>query len=250
VRVAISLVLGFTFASSAAALEFTVVGDQAILSGNADGSELARIRDIASEHRNRIKVIVLRDIGGISSIQTLKAAAELITDHGWRTAVSGYCGGSCAYLFLGGVERHFTDDKPAGFTQVALGGTIVAEESTHQPVRYKGDPYNRGNFLVRPWIKKKTGDRLDEKLLDRILGTNARPRSGFLHFFPSTGLRRKDGVSVFACTGKEDPKTKWEQCEKIAGTDAYKEGIVTSSELVHSNDRPAAAQQSTKKPIQ
>lgn len=238
-RATISLLLGIAFAANAAALEVTVVGDQAILSGDADGSELAKIRDIASEHGNKIKVIVLRDMGGISSTHTLRAAAGLIADHGWLTAASGRCGPSCAYLFLGGVERHFTDDKPVGLTHIALGGTIAPEDSSRQPIRYKGDPTNQGNFLVRPWIKKQTGDRLDDALLDRILGTRAKPATAFLYFFDSNRLRRKDGASVFACTGKEDPKNKWEQCEKIAGTDAYKEGIVTSSKLIRSNDRPA-----------
>ena len=223
------------------ATEAKVVGDQLILSGRASGNELTLVRDAIAEHGDRIKTVILRDHSGRAENTDLMRAADLFAERGWRTAVSGFCGTACSKLFLGGVERHFTDDKSPGQTEVMFGSTTFVKDSfsvVTDRARLQGEGSERHNFEMRQWFKTRTGDRMSDAALDRLFISDGSVR--YLHFFDSKRLGRKDGISVLYCDGKEAPAKRWTECEKVAGIDAYREGIVTSTELVHSNDRPAA----------
>jgi hypothetical protein len=228
-----------SIAGTSLATDVKVVGDQLILSGRASGNELMLVRDAIAEHGDRIKTVILRDHSGRAENTDLMRAADLFAERGWRTAVSGFCGTACSKLFLGGVERHFTDDKSPGQTSVMFGSTTFVEDSKSvvlDRARLQGEGSERHNFLLRQWIKARTGDRISDATLDRLFIPSGEVR--YLHFYDSRRLGRKDGVSMLYCDGKEPPAKRWEMCEKIADTDAYKEGIVTSSVLIRSNDRP------------
>lgn len=229
------------FATSVAATEVKVVGDQLILSGRASGNELALVRDAIAEHGDRIKVVILRDHSGRAENTDLMRAADLFAERGWRTAVSGFCGTACSKLFLGGVERHFTDDKSPAQTSIMFGSTTFVDYSKSMRTdinRRKGEGSDRHNFLLLQWIKTRTGDKISEATLERLFVPGGDIR--YLHFYDPKRLARPDTVSVLYCDGKEEPSKRWADCEKVADTDAYKDGIVTSSELIRSNDRPAA----------
>lgn len=238
---AVYMLLLFAVATPLLATEAKVVGDQLILSGRASGNELVLVRDAIAEHGDRIRVVILRDHSGRTENSDLMRTAELINERGWRTAISGFCGTACAYLFLGGVERHFTDDKSPGQTSVMFGSTNLVGDSRGRPNynNYQADPSASGNFKFRQWIKSRTGGRMSESTLDRLFLPDAGIR--YLHFYDAKRLARKDGASVLYCDGKEAPAKRWAECEKIADLDAYKEGIVTSAELVRANDRSPPA---------
>jgi hypothetical protein len=229
------------FATSLAATEVKVVGDQLILSGRASGNELQLVRDAIAAHGDRIKTVILRDHSGRAENTDLMRAADLFAERGWRTAVSGFCGTACSKLFLGGVERHFTDDKPPAQTSVMFGSSTFIEDSKsviHDINRRQGEGSARHNFEIRRWFKTRTNDKISDATLERLFVSGGDIR--YLHFYDSKRLARKDGVSVLYCDGKEAPAKRWAECEKIADTDAYKDGILTSSELIRSNDRTAA----------
>jgi hypothetical protein len=228
----------FVSALPAFATEAKVVGDQLILSGRASGNELVLIRDAIAEHGDRIGTVILRDHSGRTENTTLMRAAELIGERGWRTAISGFCGTACTYLFLGGTQRHFTDDKSPTRTTLQFGSTNLVDDSkVGRYNSYRADSSPQGNYKYRAWIKGRTGDRMSETMLDRLFIKENEVR--YLHFFDSNRLKRADGVSILLCDGKEPPGKRWEQCEKLTGTDVYKEGLVTSNALIRSNDRPA-----------
>jgi hypothetical protein len=239
-RTPCAVLLGL-FATTLLATEAKVVGDQLILSGRASGNELALVRDAIAEHGDRIKTVILRDHSGRAENTDLMRAADLFAERGWRTAVSGFCGTACSKLFLGGVERQFTDDKPAAQTSVMFGSTTFIKDSFSVKTdrsRLQGEGSERHNFEVRQWFKSRTGDKISEAALDRLFIPDGSVR--YLHFYDSKRLGRKDGVSVLYCDGKEAPAKRWADCEKVADLDAYREGIVTSSDLIRSNDRPSA----------
>lgn len=234
-------ILTALFTTSLAATEAKVVGDQLILSGRASGNELALVRDAIAEHGDRIKTVILRDHSGRAENTDLMRAADLIAERGLRTAVSGFCGTACSKLFLGGVERQFTDDKPVAQTSVMFGSTTFIKDSTSvqtDRARLQGEGSERHNFQMRQWFKSRTSDRISDAALDRLFLSDGSVR--YLHFYDAKRLGRKDGVSVLYCDGKEAPAKRWTECEKIADLDAYREGIVTSSNLIRSNDRPSA----------
>jgi len=238
---AIGAILFCVISTSLPATEATVVGDQLILSGRASDNELVLVRDAIAKHGDRIKVVILRDHSGRAENTDLMRAADLIAERGWRTAVSGFCGTACSKLFLGGVERHFTDDKSTSQTSVMFGSTTFVKDSDSVKTdrsRRGGEGSERHNFLMRQWTQARTGGKVSEATLNRMFPPDGEIR--YLHFYDAKRVTRKDGVSVLFCDGKEAPAKRWQECEKIADTDAYKDGILTSGVLIRSNDRQDA----------
>ena len=76
---------------------------------------------------------------------------------------------------------------------------------------------------------------MSDALLDRVLPLDDR-EPGYLQLYDASRLKRADGVSVMYCLRGANPNRRWQECEKIPGTDVFREGIVTSRELLKSND--------------
>ena len=154
---------------------------------------------------------------------------EAIRDRGWKTAVSGYCFSGCAIVFLGGVERHFTDDKPYLQTQLAF---HAAYNSFAASGARQDSANNAASFTARQWTKKHSGGKLSHAMLDRF---EKLEKTEFVHFFDSRRVPRAGLPTAFVCSHAEpDPKKK---CRPLAGADVYREGIATFAELIRSNDR-------------
>jgi hypothetical protein len=236
-RTAIAGVLLF-LSSAVPAADFKLAGDQLIISGFYDDTELARVRDFVKSDGERIGTVILRDLDsrGVNNIQNMILIAGLFTERGWRTAVSGFCNATCFYLFMGGVERHFTDDKPGLQTRVTIGGTVWLKDSARFTRMEKDKPSTSGNAIRRAWMKQRTDGKLSDELLDKVLPLDDREPS-YLQLYDASRLNRPDGVSVIHCPKGANPSRRWLECTKIAGTDVYREGIVTSRELLRSNDR-------------
>jgi len=216
-------------ATHSGAMEVRMVDRQLIMSGAIDGGELAKLRDVLAEPAaQNVDTVVLRDSPG-GDYWTSQRIAELIRERGWRTAISGYCFSGCALMFLGGRQRHFTDDKPVLQTQLAFHGTYYVVDATGA-VRGELNPVT--TYAARQWMKRHTEGRMSDSMLDRF---ESLPRSDFVHFFDAGRMPRKDQASVFICP--RDKATKDYRCKPIAGTDVYREGIVTNSELLRSADR-------------
>ena len=220
----------------ACAASIAVVGDQLILSGKIDDSELAQFRDATAAHGKTIATVVLRDLRPTGNLlESARMAADYVRDQGWRTAVSGNCTGACAIIFLGGVSRHFTDDKPAGNTRVGLSGWYFTEHT-----RVRG--YAKSDFSpfaarkARRWITDCTQGKISEQVLDLFLPLEWSEASNTVYFYDSRRLKRADGISAFVCNGKNPAHAKVVDCDKVEA-DVYKEGVVTTDELIRSNDR-------------
>lgn len=214
---------------SAAAMDMKVVGDQLIMSGPIDGSELAGLRNLAAERRDAgVRMVVLRDSPG-GNLWTSMRIGEEIRDRGWKTAVSGYCFSGCAVVFLGGVERYFTDDKPYSQTQLAFHAAYNTIEASGTR---QGSVNNSASFTARQWTKKHSGGKLSDAMLDRF---EKLEKTEFVHFFDAQRVPRAGVPSAFVCShAEQDPKKK---CRPLADADVYREGIATSAELIRSNDR-------------
>src|SRR5215831_9315953 len=100
------------------AMELTIHGEQVILSGQVVGNEPARLADALSQVPG-IDTVILRNSSG-GDARAGYRVGELIRVKGLRTAVSGYCYSSCSRMFLGGKNRHFTDDYPPEYTDIGF----------------------------------------------------------------------------------------------------------------------------------
>jgi len=217
-------------ATPVAAMDMKVVGDQLIMSGHVDGNELVKLRDVVADHGDRtINTVILRDSPG-GDLWTATRVGEYIRDKGWRTAVSGHCFSACALMFLGGAERHFTDDKPALLTQIAFHAAYHTADGLRSA---RGSNNPAASHRARVWAKALSGGKLSDAMLDQFEKLD---KTEFIHFFDARRMPRAGQPSVFLCSHAiSDPKQK---CRPIPGTDAYAEGVVTTPVLLRSNDLP------------
>jgi hypothetical protein len=208
-------------ATPAAAMHMQVAGDQIILSGPVAKADDDRLKSLLDENRGKITTIILRDSPGGDAASGY-AIGEMIRASSLRTAVSGYCRSSCSRMFLGGVERQFTDEQPVGKTHVGFHGNYRSDGRLMSEVMPR----------LRAWIIKYSDGKADPALVERW--TNIQNHNGFIYFFDANRLKRSDGVSVFICTGNENKENRFNECEKLPGT-GYELGIFTSTALVKVN---------------
>lgn len=209
--------IGLT-ASSGIAMVVEAIGDQIVMSGPVEYGDNVKLERLLNENP-QITTVILRDsLGG--KLDPGQFVSNMIRTRGLRTAVSGYCASACALMYLGGVERAITNEKPAGLTYIGLHG--ASDSQTHTVLPWKAAE-------LQDWINAYTGNKFDKELLRKIT-KNAR---GLTYIYDSERLRRADKVSVFVCQG--DEKKKPVDCEKIAGMTGYDQGVFTSKELVRVN---------------
>ena len=214
----LSLLLLAVAPPPASAMTMQAAGDQMVLSGPVRPGDGQRFRELLAANPG-VRTVILRDSPGGDAASGYEIG-EHIRQKGLRTALSGYCRSSCSRMFLGGVERGFTDEQRAGKTYVAFHGNY--EES--------GQLMARMVPVLQQWIVTHSDGKADPALVERW--TTLPDRAGFAYFFDSERLRRRDRVSIFLCDGSESRTNRYEQCEKIAGRTGYDLGIFTPMPLL------------------
>lgn len=208
--------------STGGAMDMQVIDGQLILSGAVEGNEYRRIMDRLEQYP-AIDTVILRNSPG-GDANTGYRVGELFRERGLRTAVSGYCNSSCSRMFLGGKERHFTDDYPVGKTWIGF----------HSNYTDEGQIVHGAPARLKTWIMKYSDGKADEALVERWVAIPY--RKGYAYFFDGKRLKRSDGISVFLCSGHEPSGDRFNQCEKIAGKTAFDLGVVTSADIISSRD--------------
>ena len=211
----------------AAAMDMKVVGDQLILSGPIVGNELGHLRHIAAEHGDRIKTVVLRNSASGDAWTSLRVA-EFVRDRGWRTVVSGMCMSGCTIIFMGGVDRHFADENPVARSRLNFHGGYSTVDG---PRTFKGAANPEWTHKGMQWVKERSSGKISDAMVELFIKQDA---NGFVRFLDAARLPNRP--SVFVCVLPEGQRRR--HCEPHAGTDAYREGIVTSSVLIPVNDQP------------
>lgn len=206
------------------AMNLTVNGQQVILSGTVVGDEPARLADALSQVPGIDTVILRNSLGGDAPAGY--RIGELIRVKGLRTAVSGYCYSSCSRMFLGGKNRHFTDDYPPEYTDIGFHG--------HYDSNGRLLPELVQRLGLKSWIIQYSDGKADPALVERWINI---PRSrGMAHFY-HPGLLNHHGVSTFMCQGTETTAQAF-GCEPIPKT-ALDVGVITSLGIVKSHDQVA-----------
>ena len=223
VRAILSLAAILAGSSAAAAMDIKLAGDQLILSGPVVGGDYGRVAGLLGANPDVGTVILRNSPGG--NIQAGYRLGELFRAKGLRTAVSGYCYSSCSRMFLGGRDRRFTDDFPPEATHVGFHGHYGADG------RLRADLVAR--FGLKAWVIRHSDGKADDSLVERWVHIPF--ARGLAHFFPPE-VEPQHGASTYMCRGDEPSPRRFFDCEPIAKS-AVGLGVVTSLELVHSNDQ-------------
>ena len=209
--------------SATSAMAIVKVGDQLILSGPILGDEPDRVGRLLNDNPN-VTTVVLRDSPGGEAVAGYRVG-EMIRSRGLRTAVSGFCYSSCSRMFLGGKVRVFTDDDPPEATDVGFHGH-------YRSGRLDAELVQRLDLF--DWIMKYSDGKADPALVRRWI--NIPVNRGLIHFFHPTRLRGHN-ATTFVCDGSGGRSVF--TCEPEPRS-ALTLGIITSLDVISSNDRRPA----------
>jgi len=207
----------------AQAMELRISGNELHLRGQVLGYEFGQFRELLAEHRE-IDTVVLRDSPGGDG-GTAFRIAEAIRDAGLRTVVAGRCYSACTLMFLGGKSRHFARAPRPEVMYLAFHGAFT--ENIFDP----NAPSQAGRSQVRAWIIERTEGKIDREILDRFL--RGERRAALLYAFDPLQFDLDYGFSLYYCDGSEPRGTMpYQECEKLAGRDAFSLGFVNAEERV------------------
>lgn len=210
------LMLAALAAPPSDAMEFNLVGTTLIMSGPVVGDDLARLIDHLAT--DRVKLVVLHNSPGGDVWNGLRLA-ERIRDKGLPTAVSGRCASACGLIFLGGVQRSFSDGQPLAKTMVGLHGAHNRETKQAMP--------QAGAQLA--WFIRRMSDwKFPSDLVDRTV--YPKDPGDFIYIFhPHRAANQTPSRSVVECLRQADAKAK---CSVIDALDPVEIGVITNLDIV------------------
>ena len=213
---ALAAALALVGAPAAQAMDFHLVDDVLVMSGPVTGNELVEMRNHLAT--GKVKLVLLHESPG-GDLWNGYQVGNKIRSEGLPTTVSGKCESACGLIFLGGVERSFSDGRPISVTMVGLHGAHTTD--TRQPLSALAP---RMAYVIR----SLTGDKYPDDLLKRtVYPHNA--EDIVYSFHPSRF--RQDGTprGVIECLKQPDVSFK---CTMIDGLDALAIGVITRPDVL------------------
>jgi hypothetical protein len=198
----------------AGALTIQAFGDQVALSGPVERGDYERFKAVVERNRFKIGAVVLLDSPGGAAADGF-AIGDLIREKRYPTIAAGGCYSACALIFLGGSERYFAEGADERVF-VAFHGLYFRDGSLAQEV----------TGLNRDWVMRRTDRWIDDGLLRRW--TRFSNQSDFVYFLAPAGTRRH-GAPVLVCQDTQRQGRGSRDCQLIANTDSYREGITTAA---------------------
>ncbi len=214
------MVVGMTLlmaAWSAQGMEFAVHDHAVVMSGSVTGIELRVLESTLDSHPDITTVVLKNSTGG--DARTGYAVGEFIRERKLNTALSGYCISSCSRMFLGGVQRQYSNDQPLEKTFVGLHGNY-ANDGTLQAGRMG---------YLKDWIIKYSDGKANPDLVEQWV--HIANHHGYAAFYHRDATILPGTQKVLLCQGTEDRKKRQEQCAKPAMGDALANGIVTTWDI-------------------
>ena len=183
------------------------------LSFQENNHDFSVIKKMISENPH-IKTLNLENFTGGSTI-TAGLLYELVSEKGLSTTVTGSCASACAWLFLAGRNRSFSDRAVQQRPQIGY----------HKPMHAFGGMTVSGQDEWTTWaIRKGTEGRFDPALLKIYL--NFETGKDMIWFRPVA-----DDPNILVCRNLENKRA----CRNWTGsnTDAIKSGILTTNSRFH-----------------
>jgi hypothetical protein len=200
------------------AMDFDVRGTAVVMSGPVTGIEMRVLASTLSSNPGITTVVLKNSTGG--DARTGYAVGEFIREHALNTAVSGYCISSCSRMFLGGKERHYSDDQPLEKTFVGFHGNYA----------------DNGNLLtqrmasLKAWVIKYSDNQANPDLVEEWV--HIPDHHGYAAFYHRDATVLPGSQKVMLCQGTEERGKRQEQCAKPEKGDALANGIVTSWDVL------------------
>lgn len=199
--------------SAGHAMAFRLFGSTLVMSGPVAGEDLARFKDQMAT--GQVKRVVLHESPG-GDLWSGQRLAHEIRDAGLPTAVSGKCQSSCGLIFLGGVERSFSDGRPLAESMVSLHGAHHAQSKLLMP-----EMGARMAYL----IQTLTSEHFPRALLERIAYPK-HPDNAVFVFHPQRFAGKPQGV--MECLRQDDGTFN---CRMNEAMDAVSTGVITRTEI-------------------
>jgi hypothetical protein len=203
--------------STAQAMEVEVRGQAVLMSGPVTGIELRVLAGTLESHPDITTVVLKNSHGG--DARTGYAVGEYIRAHKLNTALSGFCISSCSRMFLGGVQRQYSDEQPLDKTYVGLHGNYAADGSLQA---------GRMGYL-KDWVIKYSDGKANPDLVEQWV--HIPDHHGYIAFYHRDATILPGTQKVMLCQGTEDRGKRQEQCAKPEMGDALANGIVTTWEM-------------------
>jgi hypothetical protein len=198
------------------AMDFKLIGSTLVMSGPVIGDDLARLKDQLAT--KAVKLIVLHESAGGDLWNGLHVG-ERIREEGLPTAVSGKCESACGLIFLGGVQRSFSDGRSLAKSMIGLHGAFNRETKEAMPSMGAKMAY---------FMRRMTDNKYPSELAERTVYPKD-PRNFIFFFHPK---RFKDAVKpkgVMECEVQADAKFK---CTMLGDADALSFGVISDLSVV------------------
>ena len=215
-RLMTSLVL-LAVAFTAQAMDVEVRGQAVLMSGPVTGIELRVLESTLEGHPDITTVVLKNSHGG--DARSGYAVGEYIRVHKLNTALSGFCISSCSRMFLGGVQRQFSDEQSLDKTFVGLHGNYAADGSLQS---------GRMGYL-KEWVIKYSDGKANPDLVEQWV--HIPNHHGYIAFYHRDATILPGTQKVMLCQGAEDRSKRQEQCVKPEMGDALANGIVTTWDI-------------------
>jgi len=209
--------------SAAQAMEAEVRGQAVLMSGPVTGIELRLLESTLDGHSDINTVVLKNSYGG--DARTGYAVGEFIRVHKLNTALSCFCISSCSRMFLGGVQRQYSDELPLDKTFVGLHGNYAADGSLQ---------VGRMGYL-KDWVIQCSDGKANPDLVEQWV--HIPNHHGYIAFYHRDATILPGTQKVMLCQGTEDRGKRQEQCTKPEMGDALANGIVTTWDIypLHAN---------------
>ena len=207
-----------TMSHAVHAMEFEVRGTAVVLSGPVTGIEVRVLKGILSDHPEIATVVLKNSTGG--DARTGYVMGEFIREHKLNTALSGYCISSCSRMFLGGVQRQYSDDQPLEKTFVGLHGNYADD----------GNLLSGRMGYLKDWVIKYSDNKANPELVEQWV--HIPNRHGYAAFYHRDAKVLPGTQKVMLCQGTEERGKRQELCSKPEMGDALANGIVTTWDVL------------------
>lgn len=125
------------------------------MSGPVTGIELRELESVLRKNPGITTVVIKNSTGG--DARTGYAVGEFICDSSLNTALSGYCISSCSRMFLGGIERRYSDDRSLEKTFVGFHGNY-ADNGRLLTARMR---------YLKDWVRKYSDNKTNLELVEQ-----------------------------------------------------------------------------------
>jgi hypothetical protein len=197
--------------ANAAAATMQASSDCVVITGKIELGDDVQLAGLLKSHPG-VQAIVLYDSPGGNGTM-MQRITQIIRSNNLATGVAGYCISACAMIFLSGVQRYFTDLVPLQRTFLGFHGSYGPAGALASPERLR---------MISGMIQTETGGKADSALVFRW--THLPQDSTMRFMYPGADGAPKD-PTVFQC--------EQGRCAPVAGYDAFKMGIITSTQILH-----------------